>query len=1642
MAIKFTGNDDFQDIFTLGSNQATTVTGGAGASNDMLYINARQVATVSANSDATQTIVLEAGVEITEVTSNILGTKIVFTNTDGLDTVVNANAANTFKIGEATYTADELVAFSDANANYTVTGNEKAAAAASAPVISDADSDITIQANVVKSLDTSVTVTDAENDFTAGTIVFTDSTDKTDTDYGDFALNGTTAYMDTTSNYVIALDANGDEQVVGTVVTATNNDKMTIKLNANADAGTIETLIESATYTAADTGDITLNVTLTDAAGNAMTHSYDASVLAETPLAFSALSNDLVVVARTDTATVNVDLGMNATVNTDDATALNVNNTDLVGGTLEIALSGTTDAADQLTFKAATATTAGIRMMGDVLVYDADGTDTNAATNEEVIGTLSGTGTADSPYVITFMTGVTNADVNYLLNNLEFDTSDTAAIGERTVTFTLTDNTETNVATASTSMFVVNSFMTLTTANDTGADFVGTADTDAYQAANDALDSGDVLDGGAGTDFLLAELTETSVAPTVSNVEQFRLSANDTTSDNEISFANVTHDTDGAVTISVDGTENVIVTNVGTSVGKIDLSNAGNAEADTTDFTLLDTVADKNGVLDYTGSNGADTLTMAETLNNEDSLDGGTESETGTKNAAVTVDDALTADINGLDATTGALDIKNFESITLTNVTAASTINAAGISGDGLKTADGSLANDTKLAIEGTDLDTTAGVSEVTITDINDTINQIDVSGAADVTVTFAADADVTLISSGAGDLTANMGNTLDGADTLTGGAGENTVNATFNGQSAAAAVSIAATGIAFTISDETVVVTSSTAIAVGDIVSFGTVTAANALNAAAAEALSGNEFIVTASDATTFTFENTVQAANTSASSAVAASTFVDVSLDGNTAIAAAAAIETINITADTNASTFDFTKMKAAAINLQGDADVTIDNITSTTALTINAADDATVASSTATDSEFTGNLTLDIDAAGDHIISGGQGDDTFTFSETATIDANDNIEGGAGTDTLTGTLDNAATSIDIDSTESITLDVAANTAVALNVTAANTAFSVGKTVTLTSTAASHGLTTGDIFTFGAVTATAANNTAAAAALSGNSFATVTGLNTFTVTNTVAGGTSEAAATATAGTTIDVDNADSADTSLTATNVVFTVGTTVHIASTTHGLSTGDTVTFGAVTATAANNTAAAAALSGNTFAITVVDANSYTITNTVAGGTAEAVASIASAYSSTIASGTGRTVDLANVDAGTANTTELVFTDDANYGVELELDNVDATITSIDMSDISGVVKMGVNDTKLTGTTTYIVANDTTNNDGTAAITIVDTALSAGVIVGDYISLSAVEVGSTTADTALETLLNNGSYLVTAIGTNDFTIEASLDADDNNAFDIADATYTETTPQTATMDISATADTDTTIVSGTDANQIFTGAGDDTITITSTESGAATFTTADVINAFGGDDTLTAKVDSNTGAVSIMDVETLNLEATEAMTLDLSNVTHTTAGETTLNITGGQEVTLTNPGAAISTIATDTGTAAGLIVSFDNDADRDLSINLGTGQPDTFTFAANFDNAVGGVDMGTVTITGFEAAGTTDRIIIDDNNGTDVFSNLDLKFTNYDSNSDGSNDSLKISLISGDGSEGVINLIGLTSSDISVGDDIILA
>lgn len=1028
MAIKYTGYDN-QDTITVGSNQVAIVDGGAEV--DTIKITADQTADVDVNLDATATIALQAGVSVASAVSSF-GSQIV-TLSNGA--TITAQSGATFTIGTQTVTMAELTAL---GANYTVTGNE-APASGSAPVMTDADSAITITEGTAVAMDSAVTVADAEGDFTAATLAFSDVGNA-----GTYALNGTTVYADTTNNYVIALDANSDEQVIGTVSGANSSD-MTITLNSGVNTGIVETLIEGTTYTAADTGDQTLTVTLTDAAGNVMTHDFDTSVLSGTALALSALNDDLVVVARTDTATVNVDLGTNATVNLDDSNLDNnttLDTQDMVGGTLTIALSGTTDASDQLSFLAAGATTAGFRMMGDVIVYDADGTDTNAATNEQVIGTLSGTGTAASPFEITFLTGVVDTDIQNLLQNLEFDTIDTATIGERTVTVTLTDAAGTNTATASTSMFVVNSFMTLTAAADVTdatvtpeTDFTGTADTDAYQAAKGYLDNGDVLDGAGGVDFLLAEIETVTAAPTLTNIENLRLSVD--TEDGELSFANTSHDTDGSVTITVADANGFVATNVGKAVGTINLSATGAADdSDVTSVTLLDTVGNVNGVLNYTGANGADTLVMAETLNASDIIDGGTESVTGTDNDTVTIDDILTADINGLDAATGALNISNFESITLTNVTAASVIDATNITGDALKTATGAFANDVLLDIAGADLSVNADV-EVTVTNINDTINSFDNSGAAEVSLTFVGDADVTIASSGAGDLTVDMADTLDGADAISGATGAQEVTATFDGASTGAmALTVAAGGIAFddgsTDANTTVTVTSTAhGYVVGDHATFGTITAVDAGNDAAAAALSDNTFVITGVTADTFTVTNSVAATTHNGVTTAASATVTDVSADGNTALDIAANVEVLNIVNSNNASTFDFLESKPVTTNISGDADVTINNIETATSITISAADDAT-----ATDSVMTGDLTLDIDnGVVAMTVTGGQGDDTFNFGSTSTIVSTDTIDGGAGTDSVTGTLATTAGVVNIDNVETITLNVDTATTLSLS-------------------------------------------------------------------------------------------------------------------------------------------------------------------------------------------------------------------------------------------------------------------------------------------------------------------------------------------------------------------------------------------------------------------------------------------------------------------------------------------------------------------------------------------------------------------------------------------------------------------------------
>jgi hypothetical protein len=114
-------------------------------------------------------------------------------------------------------------------------------------------------------------------------------------------------------------------------------------------------------------------------------------------------------------------------------------------------------------------------------------------------------------------------------------------------------------------------------------------------------------------------------------------------------------------TLNISGSaeSNITIGTEATKLATIDASGMTAASALTVAATADQTI---------TGGSAVDTITMAATLNNADTIDGGA----GT--------DSLTATSTSLTATTGALSIANVETINLTN-TGTSVINAAGITG-------------------------------------------------------------------------------------------------------------------------------------------------------------------------------------------------------------------------------------------------------------------------------------------------------------------------------------------------------------------------------------------------------------------------------------------------------------------------------------------------------------------------------------------------------------------------------------------------------------------------------------------------------------------------------------------------------------------------------------------------------------------------------------------------------------------------------------------------------------------------------------------------------------------------------------------------------------------------------------------------
>ena len=130
------------------------------------------------------------------------------------------------------------------------------------------------------------------------------------------------------------------------------------------------------------------------------------------------------------------------------------------------------------------------------------------------------------------------------------------------------------------------------------------------------------------------------------------------------------------------------------------------------------------------------------------------------------------------------------------------------------------------------------------------------------------------------------------------------------------------------------------------------------------------------------------------------------DVDADFTISTLTAAGIETL--TFNTVGGTHDdivistLTATSAETINITGDADLTVSSTLATTVETISAG-------------TTTGDLTLTFGAS-NATVTGGSGADTFNFAET--LNEEDSIDGGAGTDTVTvGGINTASTALDLD-------------------------------------------------------------------------------------------------------------------------------------------------------------------------------------------------------------------------------------------------------------------------------------------------------------------------------------------------------------------------------------------------------------------------------------------------------------------------------------------------------------------------------------------------------------------------------------------------------------------------------------------------
>ena len=273
-------------------------------------------------------------------------------------------------------------------------------------------------------------------------------------------------------------------------------------------------------------------------------------------------------------------------------------------------------------------------------------------------------------------------------------------------------------------------------------------------AAAGTITAGDNIDARDGNDTLQATLADTEVtgAATFTNFEAINLTV--------AAGARTTFTASGVqagAVIHALGAGAHVVQGASVNVDASGLTGAGTLEVT---FTGADVIG--------TGGANDDVFRFGTTLNNQDSINGGAGNDT------------VTATIDGLDATTGALRLTNVEAVTLTSANSASTVDLTGagalltltLSGDQAVTVGG-------ISATATTIDASAATGAVTLSKTATTAATI-TTGAGDDSITTAASNDTITGGLGADALTNGAGSAQlgggDGNDTLDGGTGQDTL--------------------------------------------------------------------------------------------------------------------------------------------------------------------------------------------------------------------------------------------------------------------------------------------------------------------------------------------------------------------------------------------------------------------------------------------------------------------------------------------------------------------------------------------------------------------------------------------------------------------------------------------------------------------------------------------------------------------------------------------------------------------------------------------------------------------------------------------------------------------------------------------------